>query len=182
MRKGIEIYEDKKLLKIKVRKGMVDNDQIKFEGEADEEPGEAPADLIFVIQTQPHEKFQRKGNDLYMIEKIGLWKALLNKKIEITHLDGVKFYAQYHKIIKNDHLLCVRNKGMNSLGDLYIKFEVEFPEILDTKEKEILNGFINTNKIIDSYRTHNLIEFEPKNETNNHGHHPQMQSVQCAQQ
>ena len=185
MKKGIEIYEEKKLLKIDIEKGRKNGDRINFEGEADEEPGQSPADLIFVIETQPHDKFQRKNNDLYIIEKIGLWEALLNKKIEITHLDGDKFYTQYHKVIKNDHLLCVRNKGMNSLGDLYIKFEVAFPTILNQREKKILNKFVDSDEKMDDFLTYNLIEFEPdinENNPNNEYAHPQMQGVQCAQQ
>ena len=181
MKKGIEIYEEQKLLKIKVRKGMKNGEQLRFEGEADEEPGETSADLIFVIETQPHKKFKRKGNDLYTTKKIGLWKALLNKNIEIIHLDGIKFYVQYHKIINNDHLLCVRNKGMNSLGDLYIKFDIEFPLILTQNEKRILNKICDFKDEISDIPVYNLIEFEPKNKTSNHSR-PQMQSVQCAQQ
>ena len=182
MKKGIEIYEDKKLLKIKVEKGMNNGEQIRFDGEADEEPGETPGNLIFIIETQPHEKFQRKNHDLYMIKKIGLWEALLNKKIEITHLDDNKFYVEYHKVIKHGHLLCIRNKGMSQLGDLYIKFEVEFPEILNQREKEVLNDFADSDKITGDLTTYNLIEFEPINEENNSNNHSNMQGVQCAQQ
>lgn len=182
MKKGIEIYDDKKILKIKVEKGMKNGEQINFEGEADEEPGELPGNLIFVIQTQSHEKFQRKNHDLYMVKKIGIWDALLNKKIEITHLDGDKFYAEYHKVIKHGHLLCVRNKGMNQLGDLYIKFEVKFPEILNQTEKKILNQFIDSDKEMNEFSTYNLIEFEPSNEQNTTNNHPEMPGVQCAQQ
>jgi DnaJ family protein A protein 2 len=182
MKKGIEIYEEKKMLKINVEKGLKNGDRINFEQEADEEPGQIPADLIFVIDTQPHKKFQRKNHDLYMVKKIGLWGALLNKKIEITHLDGDKFYVEYHKVIKHEHLLCVRNKGMNQLGDLYIKFEVKFPEILNQKEKKILNQFIDTDKEMNEFSTYNLIEFEPSNEQNSTNNHPNMSGVQCAQQ
>ena len=77
MKKGVEVYEDKKLLKIKVEKGMKNGEQIKFDGEADEEPGEIPGNLIFVIETQPHEKFRRKNHDLYMVKKIGLWECFV---------------------------------------------------------------------------------------------------------
>ena len=107
---------------------------------------------------------------------------MLNKKIEITHLDGDKFYVEYHKVIKHGHLLCVRNKGMNQLGDLYIKFEVKFPEILNQKEKKILNQFIDSDKEMNEFSTYNLIEFEPSNDQNTKNNPPDMPGVQCAQQ
>ena len=58
--------------------------------------------------------------------------------------------------------MCVRNKGISQLGDLYIKFEVKFPEILNQTEKKILNQFIDSDKEMNEFSTYNLIEFESK--------------------
>ena len=59
---------------------------------------------------------------------------------------------------------------------------MEFPEILTQREKEVLNEFIDSDKIMDELTTYNLIEFEPADEQNNTNNHPHMQGVQCAQQ
>ena len=49
---------------------------------------------------------------------------------------------------------------MNQLGDLYIKFEVKFPEILNQREKEVLNDFADSDKIRVDLTTYNLIDFD----------------------
>ena len=45
---------------------MVDGDQIKFEGVADEAAGHIAGDLIFVLKEIPDSLFTRQGHDLYV--------------------------------------------------------------------------------------------------------------------
>ena len=38
--------------------------KITFENEGDESPGVIPADIVFTLQTKPHERFERADDDL----------------------------------------------------------------------------------------------------------------------
>ena len=182
MRKGIEIYDDKKLLEVNIKPGVANGENIIFKGEADEQPGEDAADVIFIIKEKAHPKFQRKGNDLYVKRTVILWKALLNSQIEILFIDGSKFFVQYDKVINSGQLLCIKNKGMNYSGNLFIQFEVKFPKVLTNREKNILAKIYTPENTAET--VYNLVEYEPTNHDENHSNynHSQPQAVQCAQQ
>jgi len=49
---------------IEVKPGWKDGTKITFEREGDEQPGVIPADIVFTIQTKPHDRFERSGDDL----------------------------------------------------------------------------------------------------------------------
>mmetsp|Transcript_35456 Transcript_35456/g.36124 ORF Transcript_35456/g.36124 Transcript_35456/m.36124 type:complete len:276 (+) Transcript_35456:76-903(+) len=53
---------------IDIKRGWKDGTKITFEREGDEVPGVIPADIIFTVQTKPHDRFSRDGDDLlYMV-------------------------------------------------------------------------------------------------------------------
>jgi DnaJ-class molecular chaperone len=57
---------------VTVESGMAEGQDIVFENEADEIPDSNPGDVIFRIQTIPHKRFSRNGNDLNMKMSISL--------------------------------------------------------------------------------------------------------------
>lgn len=73
---------------IVVKKGWKDGTKITFEREGDEAPGVIPADIIFTIQTKPHDRFQRDGDDLLYTCKISLLDALSGNRQTVKSLDG----------------------------------------------------------------------------------------------
>lgn len=61
----------------------------------------------------------------------------------MTQLDGTEFKLNIDDVIDCDHVLRVPGKGMpkrsgRGYGDLYITFEVDFPDKLSAKQKEAL--------------------------------------------
>ncbi|XP_006729764.1 dnaJ homolog subfamily A member 2 [Leptonychotes weddellii] len=89
--------------------------------------------------------FQRDGNDLHMTYKIGLVEALCGFQFTFKHLDGRQIVVKYPpgKVIEPGCVRVVRGEGMPQYrnpfekGDLYIKFDVQFPE----------NNWINPDKL-----------------------------------
>lgn len=57
----VEVQNDKE---IHIKPGWKDGTKITFERAGDEYPGITPADIIFVIQTKPHDVYERDGDDL----------------------------------------------------------------------------------------------------------------------
>jgi DnaJ-class molecular chaperone len=49
---------------IQVKPGWKNGTKITFENEGDEAPGIIPADIVFTLQTKPHDRFERDGDDL----------------------------------------------------------------------------------------------------------------------
>ena len=49
---------------IVVKAGWKDGTKITFENEGDDAPGMLPSDIVFILQTKPHARFQRQDDDL----------------------------------------------------------------------------------------------------------------------
>ena len=100
------------------------------------QPGIAPGDVVFVLNSSSHESFERNGNDLLTHVMITLSEALLGfSRIILTHLDGrgIKFSSPPGKIFKPDDTIVLRGEGMpvhkrpDEKGSLYVIFEIEMP-------------------------------------------------------
>lgn len=132
-------------LTVDVMKGTRPGERITFEGVADERPGMTAGDLIFLIveidEREDEGDFHRDGDDqLYMTIDIPLVDALTGFRREITHLDGKKFTIEVDDVTECDHVMRVPGKGMprrsgRGFGDLYVTFQVEFPESLEEDQK-----------------------------------------------
>uniref|UniRef100_A0A665VEF4 DnaJ heat shock protein family (Hsp40) member A2b n=1 Tax=Echeneis naucrates TaxID=173247 RepID=A0A665VEF4_ECHNA len=133
---GHKVCKETKLLEVHVDKGMKHGQKITFSGEADQAPGVEPGDIVLVLQEKDHEEFRREGNDLHMVQRIGLVEALCGFQMTVTHLDGRQLLVKYPpgKVIEPGCIRMVKGEGMPQYrnpfekGDLYIKFDVQFPE------------------------------------------------------
>jgi len=136
-------------LNLDIVKGMRPGERITFEGVADEKPGMSAGDLIFIIREQRDETFTRDGDQLYMTFEIPLVDALTGFQKEITHLDGKKFTINVDGVTECDHVMRVPGKGMprrsgRGYGDLYITFEVDFPDSLSNIQKSKIREILGS--------------------------------------
>lgn len=84
---GRKTVSEKKMLEVHIDKGMKGGQTITFRGESDQAPGVTPGDVVIVIEEKPHERFQRKENDLITDVEIDLLSALAGGTFTIRHLD-----------------------------------------------------------------------------------------------
>lgn len=122
-------------LTIDVTKGMREGERISFEGVTDEKPGYLPGDLHFVIKEIPDKIFRRQNDALYITREIPLVEALTGFTLNEVHVDGHAFSVVVDGVTECDHVMRVPGKGMprrngRGHGDLYITFEVDFPDSL----------------------------------------------------
>lgn len=114
------------------------------EGEAGDE-GAPNGDLYIIIRVNPHEIFERKGDDIYCEVPINFVQATLGDEIQVPTLDGkVKFNIP--EGTQPGATFRLKNKGIEHLngygrGDEYIKAKVIIPKNLDQKQKELLMKF-----------------------------------------
>lgn len=135
---GKKTKQERKVLEVHIDKGMKSGQQIKFAGESDQAPGIVPGDVIIVIEEKNHERFQRKGDDLFTEVDIDLLTALAGGEFVIPHLDDHALHVTIvpGEIIKPGCLKTITGQGMPSfrhheMGDLFIRMNVNFPETLD---------------------------------------------------
>merc|ERR1712071_735017 len=95
--------------------------------------------------------FHREGDDqLYKTITIPLRDALVGFTRDITHLDGKEFTIEVTDVTECDHVMRIPGKGMprrsgRGFGNLYVTFEVEFPETLTDAQKVELKRILNDN-------------------------------------
>lgn len=140
--KGKKVIDEEKIIEINVKPKTKNNTTFKFQKESDEYPGYIPGDIIFVIKTKPHQIFTRDSNDnLIMKKKIKLSESLCGCKFNIKTLDNRILYVKYDDIIKPGQTLILHNEGFTKNTNLYIEFEIEFPNKKDidvNKLRELL--------------------------------------------
>jgi len=141
-------------LDVEVFRGYDKNTVITFKGLGNQTPGIRDSDLLVHIKEKKHKCFQRVNkNDLIYVHKIDLAQALNSEPVRFTTLDGRKLHISVDEIISPSTVKVVPGEGMpifeNEInvrdlnakkGDLYIKFDIKFPEYIDPAKKiEITN-------------------------------------------
>ncbi|CAO1627552.1 unnamed protein product [Sympodiomycopsis kandeliae] len=142
---GRKVNSERKVLEVRIEKGMEDGQQITFKEEADQAPNTVPGDVVIVVDVKPHERFQRKGNDLYTDYEVDLLTALGGGKILIQHLDdrALSIEIPQGDVIKPETTKVLRGHGFPSRrfhepGDLYVRLTVAFPENIDPQVISLL--------------------------------------------
>lgn len=93
--------------------------------------------MNLVLDQKNHDVFERKGDDLLCHVTVSLTEALCGfEKVLVTHLDGRGIHIKHPagKVIKPNMVKRVPHEGMpvykrsDDRGDLYIVFDVAFPD------------------------------------------------------
>lgn len=143
--KGKKVCNETKILEVHVDKGMHENQKIYFRGEGDQQPDVEPGDVVIVLLQKPHEKFQRHGDDLHVRQTISLTEALCGFQFVLRQLDGRDLLIKHPAgdVIKPGDVKAVVGEGMPihknpfEKGNLYVNFEIQFPENHFTTETNL---------------------------------------------
>ena len=144
--KGKKIQKEQHKLKVTIDKGMPHGEKQVLSGEADHLPDMEPGDIVVLVMQKPHKVFERKGADLVHEKKITLLEALTGFSFVLKHLDGrkIKISSDAGQVIKPNSMMTCVGLGMPffkksyEFGNLFIKFQVEFPDTI--KAQESLNA------------------------------------------
>lgn len=135
---------EQEILTIEVKPGWKKGTKITFPDKGNEQLGQLPADLVFVIDEKPHDTYKRDGNDLIVNQKVSLAEALGGTTLHLTTLDGRDLSISVTDIVSPGYELVVAREGMPiakgpaNRGDLKIKFEVKFPTRLTPEQRSTL--------------------------------------------
>ncbi|PWY85296.1 mitochondrial protein import protein MAS5 [Aspergillus eucalypticola CBS 122712] len=142
---GKKTTVERKVLHVHVDRGVKNGHKIEFRGEGDQMPGVLPGDVVFEIEQKPHPRFQRKDDDLFYQAEIDLLTALGGGTINIEHLDDrwLTVTVAPGEVITPGAIKVIKGQGMPSyrhhdFGNLYIQFDVKFPEKDQLKNLELL--------------------------------------------
>ncbi|WP_312719346.1 molecular chaperone DnaJ [Mobilicoccus sp.] len=133
----------RRTLTLAVPAGVDTGTRIQLAGEGEVGPGGGtPGDLYVEVQVLPHEKFQRRGDDLHCVVEVPMTAAALGTVLEFDTLDGptqftVKSGAQSGEVttIRDHGVTHLRGSGR---GDLLVTLRVLTPTKLDGEQEELM--------------------------------------------
>lgn len=134
-------------LSVNIPAGVEDGTRIRLAGEGEAGlRGGPPGDLYIFLSISPDEIFQRDGSDLFCKVPITITNAALGGQIEVPTIDGGRARVKIPEGTETGKQFRLRHKGMPVLrstltGDLYVQVEVETPQNLTRKQKELLKEF-----------------------------------------
>ncbi len=123
----------------------IDNDsQLRVRGEG-EVGSTSRGDLYIFVRVQPHDIFQRSGNDLQMQLNINFVKAALGAEVNVPTLNGV-VSMKIPAGTQSGKIFRLRNKGMPDLhggspGDQYVRVMIQVPTRISPEQKKLLEEF-----------------------------------------
>jgi molecular chaperone DnaJ len=105
--------------------------------------GTPPGDLYVDVEIEPHERFERHGDDLGTRVEISFIEAALGAEVEVTLPDDQTLTAEIPAGTQPGSVVTVRNKGMPRLdrsgrGDLHVVVSVSIPQRLSKRAKQLM--------------------------------------------
>ncbi len=134
-------------LAVNIPAGVEDGTRIRLAGEGEAGVRGGPAgDLYIFIATKPHPFYQRDGADLFCRVPISMVQASLGGEIAVRTIDGGETKVKVPEGTQSGKQFKVRAKGMpvlrsRDVGDLYIQVNVETPQSLTKRQRELLTEF-----------------------------------------
>lgn len=121
----------KKNLKVKIPKGVADNERIRLIGQGAPGYGKgSPGDLYLKIKLVPHPLFDVVGNDLSITVPLAPWEAALGTTIQVPTLSG-RIKVTVAPDSQTGKRLRVKGKGLigkKVQGDLYVILKIVNPD------------------------------------------------------
>jgi molecular chaperone DnaJ len=139
--------QENRKLSVDIPRGIEDGTRIRLanEGEAGLRGG-PPGDLYIFISVKPHDLFHRDGADLYARVPIAMTTAALGGEFEVPTLDAARAKVKVAPGTQPGQRVRLKGKGMpvlraKEVGDLYVQLDVETPQNLTRRQKELLEEF-----------------------------------------
>jgi len=139
-----------KKLKVKIPPGVDHGMQLCLRNEGEGGRFGSPnGDLYILIHVEPHTRYQRKGKDILVQQKIPMVVAALGEKLKIETPSGMERLeippgTQTGDVLKIPKVGMVDLNG-KSPGNLLVHIFVETPKGLNKKQKKLLEEFAALN-------------------------------------
>ncbi len=140
---GTGTVRGSEVVRVRIPAGVASGNYITVKGGGDAgERGAPPGDLYVIVEELPHERFQRRGNDVILDVPVSFPKLVLGTRIEVPTLDGhvmlkIPPGTPSHKVFR------LRGKGIPRVnqygrGDQLVRVIAWVPDRVDRREAELL--------------------------------------------
>lgn len=124
--------------------------------------GGGNGDLLVIIHQEPHELFERHGDDLVFNLYLGFTQVALGDEVEVPTING-KAKISIAPGTQGGKILRLRSKGLPHLnatgsGDQLVRIFVFIPTKLNTKEKQLLKELSQQSNLFPSNSDKSLFD------------------------
>jgi len=157
--KGNCVKRESIFISVYVNPGANHDDKITLENKGDYDVNiNQYSDLQIILKQKEHGLIKRKGNDFEIHYNVSLYDSLFGIHIGYKHLDNKDyvFKLKNNEVLQYKNTYIAKNMGMkygNKHGDMYIKFDIIFPQLVKQVNKDkiftmtdIQNMFGNNNQ------------------------------------
>ncbi len=138
-------FEDKSMgtLSVKIPAGIGEGQSVRLRGKGRQKRDGSFGDLLLKVHILDDPRYERKGRDVYLTEKIPYTTAVLGGEAEFDTLYG-KVSCKVPAGTQSGSKLRLKNKGIvsmnqkNSYGDEYVIIQIEVPRHVSQREAELL--------------------------------------------
>lgn len=147
--RGKGVTAKKKTLKVRVPRGVDDNDQLRMSGKASAGLNGGPnGDVYIEFSVKKHPIYERDKSDIYINLPITITEAIMGAKKEINTIQG-KVKIEIPAGTQNGDKIKIRGKGiddekLNKKGDTYVIYNVIIPTKLDRAQKKLIKELSDT--------------------------------------
>jgi len=141
-----------KKIRITIPAGIGDGQTIKIKGQGGPGMQGGPkGDLYITFRLDKDPVFERKGDHLYIRQKIDFYSLVLGGELEVETLHG-KVKIKVKPGTDPGSKIRLKNKGFpiykhaHQHGDLYVTLDADIPKDLSKKEKELFEELKNLRK------------------------------------
>lgn len=129
-------------LEVRIPPGVTTGSRVRVTGEGIDAGDGTRGDLFLIVNVRTHDRFERKGDDLYVDVEAPLTTAVLGGEVTVQAVDK-KVALTIPPLTQNGRTFRLNGLGMPKLnnqtskGHLHARIKVRLPESLDDKQREL---------------------------------------------
>jgi molecular chaperone DnaJ len=156
------LTEERKL-SVNIPAGIEDGTRIRLAGEGEAGLRGGPSgDLYIFLSLKPHAFFQRDGADIFCRVPISVTTAALGGDFQVPTIDGNKTKVKVPEGTQSGKQFRLKGKGMPVLrstrvGDMYIQVNVETPQNLSRRQRDLLKEFEQLSSVENNPESHGFL-------------------------
>ena len=142
---GSGLISQKRMLNIRIPKGVESGTRLKVAGEGEAGPSRGPSgDLYVVIHIKKHKNFERSGADLHTTIDLSVVTAMLGGEINVKTITNSEVKLKIPAGTQPNTTFRLKDKGLplmsnpNHYGDIMVEVNIVIPKSLNSKAKQLV--------------------------------------------